>query len=872
MNATQGAHVDYSKVDPAFFTRHRSMKDLLEDGEPIIDDIDPPEEPASHTRDRDEPAEKPAAAPSDAEKLLGLYHEIAAGTKDAVFVLTCITPAKTKGADGTVSPQRFLIGDVAGMAAEAKARGALCNVYFGPALMRRDLAKGRGKEADIVAVLSIVIEEDADTGKKVTLPSGVSPSFVVMSSGNPTLNRHFHFVFEKALAPKDAKELAELMHRKCGGDHGGKDIAHIWRVPETLNFPGWQKIERGRPETPQMVELIDGTGKPVSIEALRAALQSMPDLHAETKASGGTDWKGGGSNDRDAILKRLSIEVRAMINEEGQDRSAHCFAVMLSLFDAKLTDDEVLIVATGAIFARKFDERGDLDEEIWRARAKWKQSQTKKKEEQRDGKSQTQIEKILTIATDVELFRDPERTAWARIVQGGNALVARVDSHEFKRALLGRYYQTYESAPSDESLRTAVRTLEARAIFEGQEHRVALRVADLDGCLYLDLASPNGAVVKIAADGWEIIEKSPVRFWRSPSMHPLPTPKRGGDIAALAEIMNVASKHDFILMVMWALAALSEGPYPIAAFTGEQGTAKSTSTRILRRIIDPNKALLRSAPREERDLMVMAKNSHVLTFDNLSGLPAWLSDALAKLATGGGFSYRSLYSNDEEFIFDGRRPIIMNGIEDFATRGDLVDRCVFLRVNPIPEDKKKTERELLTEIEKAIGGVLGALLDGAVYGLAYPVKLASKPRMADFAQWAASCEGHFVGTRMPCGAVWDVGDFMMAYDGNRKEAMETVLDADSVGVAVMALMDGRSSVTGTATLLLEMLAAKAGENTKRDKTWPANARALSGRLKRLAPALRKVGVQVTNHRSTDGNARFITITKERGEETFDVPF
>ena len=472
----------------------------------------------------------------------------------------------------------------------------------------------------------------------------------------------------------------------------------------------------------------------------------------------------------------------------------------------------------------------------------------------------------------MELFRDPERTAWARIVQGGNALVARVDSHEFKRALLGRYYQTYESAPSDESLRTAVRTLEAKAIFEGQEHRVALRVADLDGCLYLDLASPNGAVVKIAADGWEIIEKSPVRFWRSPSMHPLPTPKRGGDIATLAEIVNVASKHDFILMVMWALAALSEGPYPIAAFTGEQGTAKSTSTRILRRIIDPNKALLRSAPREERDLMVMAKNSHVLTFDNLSGLPAWLSDALAKLATGGGFSYRSLYSNDEEFIFDGRRPIIMNGIEDFATRGDLVDRCVFLRVNPIPEDKKKTERELLTEIEKAIGGVLGALLDGAVYGLAYPVKLASKPRMADFAQWAASCEGHFVGTRLPGGEVWDVGDFMMAYDGNRKDAMETVLDADSVGVAVMALMDGRSSVTGTATLLLEMLAAKAGENTKRDKTWPANARALSGRLKRLAPALRKVGVQVTNHRSTDGKARFIAITKERGEETFDVPF
>ncbi len=359
-----------------------------------------------------------------------------------------------------------------------------------------------------------------------------------------------------------------------------------------------------------------------------------------------------------------------------------------------------------------------------------------------------------------------------------NALVAPVDSRAFKTAMLGRYYQAYESAPNDELLRTAVRTLQARAIYEGEEHSVALRVAALDGCNYLDLATPDGAVVKITPGVWEIIEKSPVRFWRSPSMHPLPTPKRGGDITALARLLNVSSKHDFILAVMWAMAALSEGPYPIAAFTGEQGTAKFSSTRILRRIIDPNKALLRSAPGDERDLMVMSKNSHVQTFDNLSGLAAWLSDALAKLATGGGFSYRSLYSNDEEFIFEGRRPIIMNGIEDFATRGDLVDRCLFLRVAPIPEDKRKTERELAKEIDKEIGGILGALLDAAAYGLAHPVNLTSKPRMADFAQWAASSEGHFVGTRLPSGEVWDVGDFICAYDENRRDAMATVLDAD----------------------------------------------------------------------------------------------
>ena len=133
-------------------------------------------------------------------------------------------------------------------------------------------------------------------------------------------------------------------------------------------------------------------------------------------------------------------------------------------------------------------------------------------------------------------------------------------------------------------------------------------------------------------------------------------PSKGGSIAALAKILNLASKDDFILAIAWLLGALTNGPYPIAAFVGEQGTAKSTSTRLLRKLVDPNKANLRSLPREERDLAVTGRNSHVLTFDNLSGLSAWVSDALARVATGGGFSCRALYSNGDEFIFDGPAP------------------------------------------------------------------------------------------------------------------------------------------------------------------------------------------------------------------------
>ncbi len=69
--------------------------------------------------------------------------------------------------------------------------------------MRGDLTKAkRGEAADIVAVLAVVIEEDADTGKRVTPPAGVTPSFVVTISSKPEINRHFHFVLDKPFAAR----------------------------------------------------------------------------------------------------------------------------------------------------------------------------------------------------------------------------------------------------------------------------------------------------------------------------------------------------------------------------------------------------------------------------------------------------------------------------------------------------------------------------------------------------------------------------------------------------------------------------------------------------------------------------------------------
>ena len=220
--------------------------------------------------------------------------------------------------------------------------------------------------------------------------------------------------------------------------------------------------------------------------------------------------------------------------------------------------------------------------------------------------------------------------------------------------------------------------IEAKAHFDAPERPIFIRVGGLDGRLYLDLGDEAWRAVEIDSDGWRVIDNPPVRFRRAAGMQPLPMPVPGGSVERLRSFLNVQSETDFVLVVAWALACLRDrGPYPVIVLSGEQGSAKSTFSAILRALLDPNTAPLRALPREDRDLFIAASNGHVLAFDNVSGLPAWISDTLCRLATGGGFAVRQLYTDQDEVLFDAARPVILNGIEDIVTRPDLADRALF---------------------------------------------------------------------------------------------------------------------------------------------------------------------------------------------------
>jgi hypothetical protein len=382
---------------------------------------------------------------------------------------------------------------------------------------------------------------------------------------------------------------------------------------------------------------------------------------------------------------------------------------------------------------------------------------------------------------------------------------------------------------------------------------VFTRIAEYDGAVYLDLANKERQIVEITPAGWDIITEAPVKFRRPKGMRPLPAPVRGGNLDELRPFLNVAGEEDWMMMIAWLLAAFQpHGPYPLAALHGEQGSAKTTTARVLRAVVDPNMAPVRSEPRDGRDLMISATNGWVIVLDNLSRVTESLSDALCRLSTGGGFATRALYTDAEETILNAQRPVVLTGIEDLATRGDLLDRSLVIYLPRIPASERKTERNFWASFEANLPRILGALLTvvaGALAELPH-TDLDQLPRLADFAMWITAAEPNLG---------WEHGAFLKAFLVNRHQANAVALEASLLAVPILKLIE-KAAWSGTAEHLLRRLNGMVGDETKRHHDWPQSARAVSGALKRLSPCLLPIGVRVEFERSnTRERTRIITI-------------
>ena len=480
-------------------------------------------------------------------------------------------------------------------------------------------------------------------------------------------------------------------------------------------------------------------------------------------------------------------------------------------------------------------------------------------------KKDTKTTQIIKMALgDFELFHDKDLKAYATVQREKHQETFPLRSKAFRTCLAGRFWDQSGEGIGGQILQDALGTLEGHAIHGGPCRPVHVRLAAYNETIYLDLGNDRYEVVEITAGGWRVLKDQNVAKFRRPSgMSALPYPKAGGSIEALRQYVNLANPEDWPILVGFIVMCLNPwGPYPILSFTGEQGSAKSTGQKVIKAITDPSTAPLRSLPKETRDLAIHSMNSHVLAYDNISGIPGIMSDALCRQVTGSGFATRTLYSDDEETIIDTKTPVMINGIENVVRRHDLADRSIIINLAVIPDEKRISEADFWGDFQEEAPEILGAILDAVSGALVNhkTVKLPRVPRMADFAIWVTAAEPSLG---------WENGAFLKAYSINRREVTALTLDADQVGTAVKTFMERRSfeAWEGTSTELLDALDGQADDRTRKGKYWPRSANSLSGKIKRSATALRTEGIEVMINR---GNKRRTIRLEQVGEKIVTI--
>lgn len=476
-----------------------------------------------------------------------------------------------------------------------------------------------------------------------------------------------------------------------------------------------------------------------------------------------------------------------------------------------------------------------------------------------NGASKTkQAEQLVRIVegNSTELFMSETDEAFVQIPVGDHLETWPVARRQLRRWLSREFRRREGKPPSHQAVSEALLNIEGLCA-EGPIHKLHNRMAWHNGALYYDLADARWRAVKLTEEGWEIIDKPPILFRRYEHQQPQMEPAQGGDVADILSFLNLPDDEDLKLLVKVYLVScfLPDIPRPILVVIGPQGSAKTSFCRTLRAIIDPSATGILSFPRDQAELVQQLQHHAVAYFDNVSTMPAWLSDTLCRASTGEGFSKRRLYTDDEDVIYNYKRVVGVNAVSNPATRPDFLDRSIVLNLERMPDKRRRTERELDADFSRQRPAILAACFDALSHAIKKrpTISLPALPRMADFATWGA-CIAEGLG--------YSQEDFLNLYRGHISDLNTLAVEGQPFVQAVIELVDNSTSEwRGTASQLLQeatRAAEREGIDTK-SRAWPGDSRWASTRLDEGKANLQEIGVDIT--RLKDRGRRLIVLRR-----------
>jgi hypothetical protein len=501
-----------------------------------------------------------------------------------------------------------------------------------------------------------------------------------------------------------------------------------------------------------------------------------------------------------------------------------------------------------AIPNRDDDERGAIARELVQLFDRFRKTQSVIDSSSSADDKDSAATRLVQIAEETELIHNADGDGFAVMMVDGHKETWLLRAKGFKRWLQRQFFERYQKAPGSQAVHDALGVIEGKALYDGPERRIFVRIGEKDGKIYLDLADEKWRAVEIDADGWRVVNIPPIEFKRAKGMLPLPVPVLGGSVEELRSFLLLPKGDLWTLMAGSTVMKFNpRGPYPVDVLTGGHGSGKTTRARMERELIDPSSVVTRSSPRDMRDLHISASNEWLPIFDNLSRIPEWLSDGFCCLSTGGGMRTRELHTDADEAIFSTKRPIILTSISEVVERPDLLDRSIIYNLPEIEKSDRKSEKEMWAAFYVARPRILGALLTAVSCALRNEdsVVLKDYSRMADFERWVVAAEPALG---------FEPGTFLRAYRKNQNSANELVLEACPIAEPIIKLAKSSGIWIGTAKELFDLLLEDKSEEEKRklkDQDWPKAPNSLSAMLRRLAPNLKSRGITIEFNIRTD---------------------
>ncbi|MBR9866523.1 MAG: hypothetical protein GYB20_10785 [Oceanospirillales bacterium] len=430
------------------------------------------------------------------------------------------------------------------------------------------------------------------------------------------------------------------------------------------------------------------------------------------------------------------------------------------------------------------------------------------------------------------------------------------------RSKIERYiYKERGEFPAPEDTTAIIKVIKSIAEYESPKAQAFRRAAKVGGDLVIDMGLDNEQRITVTRDGVETGEVYDIYFERSGSMTAMAEPEEGGSESDLRELINTTDEN-FKVLFAWMTYVLfttkmCDGALPLVMINSPKGAGKTTVSRFLVDLLDPQEAPIRVFPDKKQDLIIALQQAYVLCFDNLRKIAPVTSDLLCSAASGGYTTGRELYTNSFEHRMWIKNPIIVNGLHyDMATEMDLISRMILLELLPIDDSKRRTDADLKADFEAKKGRYLWVILNGISKAMAHleDVVLGEMSRMADFCRWGKAVE---------LGMEWPEGSFMEAYKTNQTK-LQRIATVENllVQTVVEFLAERRGNWKSTPGELLDALndfSTAGGRNNP--KIWPQTPAALSRRLEAQQDALNINEVEVILYRSKQRQVELRRIEK-----------